>query len=48
MEKGIEQGQELVNTLHRRLIEEGRIEDLKRATEDAEFQKQLMEEYKIK
>ena len=47
-DEALEQGREQVNTLYRQLIEDGRMDDLKRATEDTEFQKQLMKEYKIK
>ena len=38
---------ERVNALHRRLLEEERFDDLKRCTEDLEFQEDLMEEYDL-
>lgn len=44
-EKGIESGRENMTKLTRILLEENRLEDLKRATEDKEFLEQLMKEY---
>lgn len=41
------EGREEINTLHGILLEEGRIEDLKRAINDKEFQEKLLEEYNI-
>ena len=38
---------ERVNTLDRRLLEEERFDDMKRCTEDLEFQEQLLEEYDL-
>lgn len=39
------QGIDLVNTLNDRLVKDNRIDDLKRATVEPEFQKQLIREY---
>lgn len=47
MERGMKQGLERFGKLTQCLLEDGRIEELKRATEDVTFQKQLMKEYKI-
>lgn len=47
MERGMKQGLEQFGKLTQCLLEDGRIEELKRATEDVTFQKQLMKEYKI-
>ncbi|MDD6195006.1 MAG: hypothetical protein PUB19_08920 [Lachnospiraceae bacterium] len=47
IERGLQRGLELMNTLYSRLIEDDRIEDMKRATKDTEFQRQLMKEYGI-
>ena len=46
-ELGLEQGQELVNRLISRLLEEGRMDDIKRAVRDQEYQKQLFTELGI-
>lgn len=43
----MKQGLEQFGKLTQCLLEDGRIEELKRATEDVTFQKQLMKEYKI-
>lgn len=53
LEDGRRQGQELgeersaerINALYSRLLKEKRLTDLERATEDAEYQKQLLSEY---
>jgi len=48
LEKGLEKGQERlnkVNQLTTLLLENGRIEDLKRAAVEPEFQKKLLEEF---
>lgn len=44
-ESGKEQGIDMFGKLVQYLLEEGRIGELKRATEDKEFQRKLMEEY---
>ena len=36
-----------INALHKQLLELGRLEDLKRAVEDKEYQKKLMKEFGI-
>ena len=38
-------GKNLVNELNQRLIEDGRMEDLKRACQETEYQKELLKEY---
>lgn len=42
VEQGIEQGKGCVNKLNALLIDMGRIDDLKRATQDKTYQEQLM------
>ena len=44
---GREEGAKQINELHKRLIELGRIDDLKRAVEDSDYQEQLLKEMKI-
>ena len=44
-EEGIEQGIERTNTLTRILLEQNRIDDLKRATEDTAYQEKLFREF---
>ena len=44
IEKGIEQGIDKINRLHDILIEQNRLDDLKRAIRDKEFEKSLMKE----
>ena len=46
-EEGREIGQERVNRLNQILIEQNRIEDLKRSTCDSEYQKTLFKEFDI-
>ena len=48
MEQGIEQGMEQVNRLNLRLIEDNRLEDLKRAAEDKTYLEKLLKEYGIR
>ena len=48
MEKGMEQGQNLINKLNARLLQDGRMDDLKRSTEDPQFQRQLLKEYGLR
>ena len=43
-EQGIEQGIDKINRLHDILIEQNRLDDLKRAIKDKEFEKSLMKE----
>lgn len=45
LEKGMEEGTTLINQLNSKLIEEGRMDDLKRATKDPKYQKKLIEQY---
>lgn len=44
IEKGIEKGTDTINTLNQILIEAGRMDDLKRATSDKEYQNKLIAE----
>lgn len=44
-EEGREEGRERINRLNRKLLEDGRDEDLRRAILDMEYQKLLLEEY---
>ena len=44
IELGIEQGIDKINKLHDILIEQNRLDDLKRAIRDKEFEKSLMKE----
>lgn len=44
---GMRKGSHLMNELNRKLIQDGRTEDLFRSIQDAEYQKKLMEEYGI-
>ena len=47
MRPGLEEGAKQINELNKRLIELGRIDDLKRAVEDSDYQEQLLKELKI-
>lgn len=47
IEIGLEQGEEKMARLTKRLITEKRFQDLERATEDVAFRKQLFEEFSI-
>ena len=44
---GREEGAKQINELHKRLIELGRIADLKRAVEDSDYQGRLLKELKL-
>lgn len=44
---GIQQGTERINQLNCFLLEQNRITDLKRATQDAEYQEQLFREFDL-
>lgn len=44
-DEGMERGRNLINELNVRLLQDGRTDDLKRSTEDPQFQKQLLKEY---
>lgn len=46
-EEGREEGRNEVNNLYGRLMEAGRIDDLKRATEDEAYLERLLEEFRI-
>jgi len=43
--EGIVTGHRLMNELNRRLLQDGRTEDLFRSIQDTEYQRQLMDEY---
>lgn len=43
---GLEKGEKRINELNQYLIEQGRLEDLTRATLDSVYQKQLLQELK--
>ena len=45
--EGRKEGKELVNRLHEHLLDENRLNDLRRALKDPEYQEQLMKEYGI-
>lgn len=38
----------MMNSLYAKLLEDNRVEDMKRALKDVEYQRHLMEEYHIK
>jgi predicted transposase/invertase (TIGR01784 family) len=46
-QENIEKGKEQINQLIQRLMEENRLDDLIRSTNDKEFQKKLLEEYHL-
>lgn len=43
--EAFEEGEERINKLNQKLLQDGRISDLERATEDSKFQKKLLKEY---
>ena len=46
-EEGREEGMNLVNSLSMRLLEDGRIEDLRRSSRDKDYQNALLTEYNL-
>ncbi len=46
-QEGRQEGKELVNRLNELLLNDGRLDDLRRAVKDPEYQEQLMKEYGI-
>ena len=46
--RGIERDRRVLNRLNDLLLEDGRIEDLKRSTRDSDFQQKLLDEYGLK
>ena len=46
--RGIERDRRVLNRLNDLLLEDGRIEDLKRSTKDSDFQQKLLDEYGLK
>ena len=46
--RGIERDRRVLNRLNDLLLEDGRIEDLKRSTKDIGFQQKLLDEYGLK
>ena len=47
LEKGLREGYSKMNRLIERLFDDGRIDDLRRAAKDPDYQEQLMREYGI-
>ncbi|MBO5055480.1 MAG: hypothetical protein J6C64_03875 [Lachnospiraceae bacterium] len=47
IEKGIEKGKERINNLYRKLKKDGRTNDVLKAIDDADYQKQLLKEYEL-
>ena len=47
LEKGLEKGLEQAARLFRSLLEEGRLEEMRRAVNDLEYQKKLVEQYGV-
>ena len=45
--EGISVGKQQLTELYRLLIQEGRMDDLKKATEDSDFQDKLLKEYQL-
>lgn len=43
--EGMQEGQKQINSLFKRLLQQQRLDDMKRATEDPEYQKMLLEEF---
>ena len=48
IQRGIERDRRVLNRLNDLLLEDGRIEDLKRSTKDSDFQQKLLDEYGLK
>ena len=48
IQRGIERDRRALNKLNDLLLEDGRIEDLKRSTKDSDFQQKLLDEYGLK
>ena len=46
-EEGRQEGARRINALHKRLLDDNRLDDLKRSTEDPEYQELLLKEYKL-
>ena len=46
--RGIERNRRVLNRLNDLLLEDGRIEDLKRSTKDIDFQQKRLDEYGLK
>ncbi len=42
---GVEEGEDRLNRLHKKLLDENRLDDLLRSVEDRAYQKKLFEEY---
>ena len=45
MEEGEKRGEDRLNRLHKKLLDENRIEELRKSVEDESYQKKLFEEY---
>ena len=46
-DEGKEEGKNRINLLNQKLMEEGRLEDLKQSIQDKEYQQQLLKEYNM-
>lgn len=46
-ERGEKRGEKRLNLLHKKLLDENRIDDLRRSIEDEKYQKKLYKEYNI-
>lgn len=47
LEEGEKRGEDRLNRLHKKLLDENRIEELRKSVEDESYQKKLFEEYNI-
>lgn len=47
IEQGIEQGENRLSKLDKKLLEQNRLDDLRRSLDDIEYRKKLYEEYRI-
>lgn len=47
LELGLKRGLEIINSLNERLLNDGRLDDLKRSAQDRDFQKVLLDEYHL-
>lgn len=47
LEEGEKRGEDRLNRLHKKLLDENRMEELRKSVEDESYQKKLFEEYNI-
>ena len=45
--EGKAEGSKLINSLHKKLIEDGRMEELEKSVVDEEYQQSLLKEYSL-